>query len=70
MKRKVARNYYKLNTYEQKIIQLCFDKNSVQKFSTGLKMVYALDDPPLFVNIEERQEAKLQPSWVRSGDNW
>lgn len=65
MKKKIAKNHYKLNTYEQKIIQLCFDTSSVQNFSPGLKMVYALDDPPLFVSIEDACELKLKNNWAR-----
>lgn len=65
MKKKVATNHYKRNTYEQKIIQLCFDSNSVQKFSPGLKMVYAVDDPPLFVSIEDANELNLKNNWAR-----
>ena len=41
------------NPYERRIIEMCFDPASIQKFSPGLKMVYALDDPPLFVKLEE-----------------
>lgn len=64
MKKKVAKTHYKLNTYEQKIVQLCFDSSSIQNFTSGLKMVYALDDPPLFVNIEEAGDLKLHNHWA------
>ena len=41
------------NKTRQKIVQLCFDSKSIGKFKPGLKMIYALDDPPLFVRLEE-----------------
>ena len=37
----------------QQIIKLCFDSTSINNFSTGLKMIFAVDDPPLFVRVEE-----------------
>ncbi len=51
-KRLVAANHYK-NSNKQKIVQLCFDSQSIDKFSPGLKMIFALDDAPLFVKLEE-----------------
>jgi hypothetical protein len=38
---------------KQKIIQLCFDSQSIGKFKPGLKMIFAMDDPPLFVKLEK-----------------
>ncbi len=53
MKRKlIARNKFNSLT-KQKIVQLCFDDKSIDKYTPGLKMIYALDDPPLFVKLEE-----------------
>ncbi len=41
------------NKTKQKIVQLCFDAQSIGKFKPGLKMIFAMDDPPLFVKLEE-----------------
>ena len=41
------------NAYERKIIQSCFGDESIANFSLGLKMVFALNDPPLFVKLKE-----------------
>ena len=40
------------NPYEQKIIELCFDNSSLKNISPGFKMLYALDDPPIFVTLK------------------
>jgi hypothetical protein len=37
----------------QQIIRLCFDPGSIDRYSPGLKLLYATDDPPLFVMLEE-----------------
>lgn len=37
----------------QRIIQLCFDARTIHKFKPGLKMIFAIDDPPIFVKLEE-----------------
>ncbi|MBU2509923.1 hypothetical protein KJ966_01230 [bacterium] len=53
MKRKlITKNRFKCLT-KQRIVQLCFDDKSIDKYTPGLKMIYALDDPPLFVKLEE-----------------
>lgn len=51
-KRLIARSSFRNGT-EQKIVQLCFDAQTIDKFKPGLKLVFALDDPPLFVKLEE-----------------
>ena len=53
MKRKlITRNKFSSQT-KQKIVQLCFDEKSIDQYTPGLKMIYAIDDPPLFVKLEE-----------------
>ncbi len=54
-KKVFVEGYFK-NAYEQKIIQMCFDAKSIGKFTPGLKMVYALDDPPLFVKLKKIED--------------
>lgn len=50
--KRVARNsQWDITT--QQIVQLCFDNGSIDKYEAGLKLVYAVDDPPLFVRVEE-----------------
>ena len=51
-KRLIAKSKTK-NGNRQRIIQLCFDSQSINGFSPGLKMIYALDDAPLFVMLED-----------------
>ncbi len=51
-KRIVAQSRFD-NKTRQKIVQLCFDSNSINKIKPGLKMIFAMDDPPLFVKLEE-----------------
>lgn len=62
-KRLVERKFK--NAYEQRIIQICFDDKSIANFSPGLKMVFALNDPPLFVKLEEIGDRDA-PSMTRS----
>ena len=40
------------DSYAQEVIQLCFDSNTLSKMSPGFKLVFAQDDPPVFVNIQ------------------
>ncbi|MBU3915963.1 hypothetical protein KKA14_10550 [bacterium] len=47
------------NGNRQRIIQLCFDSQSINGFSPGLKMIYALDDSPLFVMLEDANKGML-----------
>ena len=53
MKKRIVTRSQVDNRTKQRIIQLCFDAKSINKFSPGLKMIFALDDPPLFVKLEE-----------------
>jgi hypothetical protein len=57
-KRLIARSQF-INRNKQKIIQMCFDAHSIDKFTPGLKMIFALDDPPLFVNLDEVESENL-----------
>jgi hypothetical protein len=41
------------DTEKERIIRFVFDPESIKKFSPGLKMIYALNDAPLFVQLEE-----------------
>ena len=52
MKNKIVARSQSNTLEKQQIIQLCFDAKSIDQYSPGLKMIFALDDPPLFVNIE------------------
>ena len=38
---------------KERIIRFVFDPDSIKKFTPGLKMIYALNDAPLFVRLEE-----------------
>ncbi len=42
--------------YEQKVINLCFDNKSINRFSPGLKMIFALDEPPFFVKLKQAKK--------------
>lgn len=53
MKTKIVTRHGQMDLISEKVIQLCFDENSIENFSPGLKMVYAMEDPPLFVTLEE-----------------
>lgn len=53
MKRKLITKNRFDNSNKQRIVDLCFDDKSIDKFKPGLKMIFALDDPPLFVRLEE-----------------
>jgi hypothetical protein len=55
MANQIVSSGYKQNYAKRKIIQLCFDSTSIHKYSPGLKMIYAMDDPPLFVKLERRK---------------
>ncbi len=49
-------NNYSNQQYAEQIIKFCFDQQSLQKMTTGLKLIYAQMDLPVFVKIEERQK--------------
>ena len=42
--------------YEQQVINLCFDNKSINRFSPGLKMIFALDEPPFFVKLKQAKK--------------
>ncbi len=42
--------------YEQKVINLCFDNKTIDRFSPGLKMIFALDEPPFFVKLKQAKK--------------
>ncbi len=56
METSLVANNQAVDITKQKIIQLCFDSQSIDKFAPGLKMIYALDDPPLFVMLEKKNK--------------
>ena len=39
--------------YRKEVLQLCFDKDSINNFKPGLKMIYASEEHPLFVDLKE-----------------
>lgn len=45
-------NYQTNHSYVDQIIEICFDSNTIDKYSPGLKLVFAQDDPPVFVNLK------------------
>jgi len=53
MKKKLVARSETYDNITQKVIKLCFDPKSINNFSPGLKLVFATDDPPLFVRLEE-----------------
>lgn len=53
MKTKIITRHGQMDVISEKVLQLCFDEKSIDNFSPGLKMVFALEDPPLFVTLEE-----------------
>jgi hypothetical protein len=53
MKTRIVNRNGQMDLISEKVIQLCFDDNSIDNFSPGLKMVFAMEDPPLFVTLEE-----------------
>jgi len=53
MKTKMVARNGRMDLISEKVIQLCFDENSINNFTPGLKMVFAMEDPPLFVTLEE-----------------
>ena len=38
--------------YQTKVMDICFDEKSIEKFSGGLKMIVASGEPPLFVKVD------------------
>ncbi len=58
MKTKIVTQHGQMDLISEKVIQLCFDETSIENFSPGLKMVFALEDPPLFVTLEEVENEK------------
>jgi len=46
--------------YASRVISICFDEQSLSRMEPGLKLVYALEEPPLFINVsEEKETARL-----------
>ncbi len=59
MKKRLIATSKTRNGSRQRIIQLCFDSQSINGFSPGLKMIYALDDAPLFVMLEDADKSMI-----------
>lgn len=53
MKTKIVNRHGQKDLISEKVIQLCFDEKSIDNFTPGFKMVFAMEDPPLFVTLEE-----------------
>ncbi|MCP4296092.1 MAG: hypothetical protein GY786_10835 [Proteobacteria bacterium] len=49
-------NNYLKKQYAEQVINFCFDQQSLQKMTTGLKLIHTQMDPPVFVKIEDRQQ--------------
>ena len=43
--------------YAKHVISVCFDKRSLSLIQPGLKLLYAPDDPPLFIAINDVDES-------------
>lgn len=50
--RKVANEQYQ-SSYAKRVINICFDERSLRRIQPGLKLVYAPEDPPVFIEIDE-----------------
>ncbi len=59
MNKRIITKNQKKNGLQQKIIQLCFDANSIHKFTPGLKMIYSISETPLFVILEDVKEVPI-----------
>ena len=46
--------------HKEQVIKLCFDKDSIVKFKPGLKLLYAAENEPLFVNLRNLKVDSLQ----------
>ncbi len=56
MKKRIDAQDEAMCSYQEKIIQLCFDSKSIDNFTPGFKMIYALNDPPLFVTLIDKKK--------------
>ena len=56
MKQRINIERTSRKAYEEKVINLCFDQKSIDNFSPGLKMIYALDEPPFFVKLKQAKK--------------
>jgi len=44
-----------LSSYEKQVISICFDEFSLPKIQPGLKLLYSIDEPPVFVRVLDNQ---------------
>jgi len=42
-----------INSHARRVASICFDERSLARIMPGFKLVYAPDDPPVFVSINE-----------------
>ncbi|MDT8447658.1 MAG: hypothetical protein RRB13_12265 [bacterium] len=56
--KRVAKERYSSN-YAKRVINICFDERSLTRIQPGLKLVYAPEDPPLFIEIDEYESGPL-----------
>ena len=50
--------------YRTRVLRLCFDRESIRKFTPGLKLIFASEESPLLVHLDEGGEkggSKLRP---------
>ncbi len=43
--------------YERRVMNICFDNNSVHKIRPGLKMIFSHEDSPVFVKLNALSQA-------------
>ena len=50
--------------HKERIIKLCFDSESIKNFQPGLKMLYASEDQPMFINLKSLTLPKVEAKQV------
>jgi len=49
-----------INSHARRVVSICFDERSLKRIKPGFKLVYAPDDAPVFVSINEVEETSAQ----------
>jgi len=44
--------------YARRVISICFDEQSLSRMQPGLKLVFAHEEPPIFIDISEEKKAR------------
>lgn len=53
--------------YQSQVMDICFDKESIEKFSPGLKMIMATGEPPLFIKVDRLKRRNARASEPMAG---